>query len=64
MRVAVGGIEHETNTYATASMGLTTLPRFATLRGDEFERAAGTRTTLGGFADAENIDHRRARFLL
>ncbi|MEM7092607.1 MAG: M81 family metallopeptidase [Actinomycetota bacterium] len=52
MRVAVGGIEHETNTYATASMGPTTLDNFATLRGDEFARTRGTRTTLGGFADA------------
>ena len=52
MRVAIGGIEHETNTYATSSMGPTTLQRFATLRGDEFARTAGTRTTLGGFADA------------
>ncbi|MEM7326615.1 MAG: M81 family metallopeptidase [Actinomycetota bacterium] len=52
MRVAIGGIEHETNTYATASMGPTTLNNFATLRGDEFERTVGTRTTLGGFAAA------------
>ncbi len=52
MRVAIGGIEHETNTYATAAMGLTTLGRFATLRGDEFEKVAGTRTTIGGFMDA------------
>ena len=52
MRVAIGGIEHETNTYATSSMGPTTLQRFATLRGEEFARTAGTRTTLGGFADA------------
>lgn len=52
MRVAIGGIEHETNTYATASMGPTALGSFATLRGEEFERTIGTRTTLGGFADA------------
>ncbi|MEM9465628.1 MAG: M81 family metallopeptidase [Actinomycetota bacterium] len=52
MRVAVGGIEHETNTYATASMGMTTLGDFTQLRGPEFERAADTRTTLGGFLDA------------
>ncbi|MEM7271686.1 MAG: M81 family metallopeptidase, partial [Actinomycetota bacterium] len=52
MRVAVCGIEHETNTYATAAMGPTVLASFATLRGDEFDRMTGTRTTLGGFADA------------
>ncbi|MEM8745371.1 MAG: M81 family metallopeptidase [Actinomycetota bacterium] len=52
MRVAVGGIEHETNTYATASMGPTKAGDFATLRGDEFASRVGTRTTLGGFAEA------------
>lgn len=52
MRIAVGGIEHETNTYATTSMGPTTLDDFAILRGDDFRRRHGTRTTLGGFADA------------
>ncbi|MEM8924106.1 MAG: M81 family metallopeptidase [Actinomycetota bacterium] len=52
MRVAMGGIEHETNTYATATLGPTTIDRFTTLRGDEFDRMAGTRTTLGGFIDA------------
>lgn len=52
MRVAIGGIEHETNTYATASMGYTTIDRFAVLRGAEFERMLGTRTTLGGFYDS------------
>lgn len=56
MRVAIGGIEHETNTYATSSMGPTTLDDFTTLRGGEFQRAAGARTTLGGFtAAAERI---------
>ena len=52
MRVAIGGIEHETNTYATTSMGPTKLGDFTTLRGEEFERVAGARTTLGGFAAA------------
>ena len=52
MRVAIGGIEHETNTYATASMGPTMLGDFFVLRDDGFERMAGTRSTLGRFMDA------------
>lgn len=49
MRIAVGGIEHETNTYATESMGSTSLDDFQQLRGDEILKLGATRTFIGGF---------------
>lgn len=52
MRIAIGGIEHETNTYATESMGTTSLSDFSQLRGDELLAARGVRTFLGGFLAA------------
>lgn len=52
MRIAVGGIEHETNTYATESMGSTSLDDFQQLRGDQLFNNRGTRTFLGGFLSA------------
>ncbi len=52
LRIAVGGIEHETNTYATESMGTTGLDDFQRLEGELIHRAKGTRTFLGGFLDA------------
>ncbi len=52
MRIAVGGIEHETNTYATESMGSTRLDDFQQLRGNEIFSNRGTRTFLGGFLSA------------
>ncbi len=52
MRIAVGGIEHETNTYATESMGTTSLDDFQQLRGDEIFDVRGTRTFVGGFLSA------------
>ncbi len=52
MRIAVGGIEHETNTYATESMGTTRLDDFQQLRGDEIFDVRGTRTFVGGFLSA------------
>lgn len=52
MRIAIGGLEHETNTYATDSMGSTGLSHFQQLRGDEINRMAGTRTFMGGILDA------------
>ena len=59
MRIAVGGIEHETNTYATESMGSTRLDDFQQLRGDEIFNNRGTRTFLGGFLSAidDSSDH-------
>jgi microcystin degradation protein MlrC len=49
MRVAIGGIEHETNTYADASSGPTTLEAFRVERGDEIgEHFGGTETFEGG----------------
>ena len=57
MRIAVGGLEHETNTYATESMGSTGLHDFQQRRGDEILGMAGTRTFVGGFiAGAEHDD--------
>lgn len=52
MRIAVGGIVHETNTYAVASTGPTGLDRFLRLRGDDIDRFfAGTATAIGGILD-------------
>lgn len=52
MRIAIGGIEHETNTYATHSMGTTSIEDFHVLRGEAVFAAQGGRTFLGGFLDA------------
>lgn len=45
MRIAIGGIEHETNTYAK---GLTTAGQFAVLRADRILATAGQETSIGG----------------
>lgn len=53
MRVAVGGIEHETNTYADATTGLTSVEAFRVERGEEIrEFFAGTETVPGGMLAA------------
>lgn len=52
MRVAIGGIVHETNTYAVESFGPTGLDAFAVNRGDSILRFAGKRTFVGGMLDA------------
>ncbi len=58
MRIAVGGIEHETNTYATESMGVTGIDHFTISRGEQIFRHLGTRTMLGGFLQAgADADH-------
>lgn len=49
MRIALGGINHETNTYADPISGPTGLERFTIRRGDRMLRARGTATFLGGF---------------
>ena len=60
LRIAVGGIFHETNSFATASMGLTPLSDFCRgnalgagpLKGDAVLRAhRGARTPIGGYID-------------
>lgn len=57
MRIAIGGIEHETNTYATAAMGFTAIGAFVTARGEECARYRGKRTAVGGFyAAADRLD--------
>jgi len=48
MRIAIGGIEHEMNTYATDSMGTTGLADFSQMRGDDLFRARGVRTFSAG----------------
>ena len=49
VRVAIGGLEHETNTYATAVTGLTTHANFAHARGAAILRThSAARTQLGG----------------
>jgi len=58
MRFAVGGIVHETNTYAVASFGMTGLDDFDVRRGDGIMRFEGTRTFVGGMLDgARDGDH-------
>jgi microcystin degradation protein MlrC len=58
MRIVIGGIVHETNTYAVESSGLTPLDSFDVRRGHELLRYAGTRTFVGGMlAAGEAGDH-------
>ena len=53
MRIAVGGISHETNTYAVASTGITGLDRFRVATGDDIAAVmTGTGTATGGFLAA------------
>lgn len=52
MRIAIGGIVHETNTYAVASFGMTSLDSFNVGRGDEILRYSGARTFVGGMLAA------------
>lgn len=49
MRIAIGGIEHETNTYC---QGITTQQQFAVQRGSKMLQATGQETQLGGAVDA------------
>jgi microcystin degradation protein MlrC len=52
MRVGLGGIVHETNTYALDTFGPTGLDSFHRMWGDRMvERSRGVRTCLGGFLD-------------
>ena len=52
MRIAIGGIAHETNTYAVASFGMTPVDAFDTHRGDEIFGLAGARSFIGGMLAA------------
>ena len=52
MRIAIGGIVHETNTYAVESFGTTPLESFRVARGEEIMRYANARTFVGGMLDA------------
>jgi len=53
IRVGVGGLVHETNTYATDSFGPTGAEAFRAVAGDQLVRAhLGTRTCIGGMLDA------------
>ena len=52
MRVGLGGIVHETNTYALDTFGPTEVGSFHRLWGERLvERSRGVRTCLGGFLD-------------
>jgi microcystin degradation protein MlrC len=57
VRIALGGITHETNTYATACFGPTELDDFEVSReGEIVRRYGGTRTFIGGMlAGAEAL---------
>ncbi len=48
MRIAIGGIVHETNSYAVESFGMTGMDSFFVRRGDRILRYGGTRTFAGG----------------
>lgn len=53
LRVAIGGIVHETNTYAVDALGPTRRDSFVEASGDELlTRVAGTSTPLAGMIDA------------
>lgn len=54
MRVAVGGIVHETNTYATPLWGSSGLDLFTQKSGPDLlvAHSGGVRTCLGGMIDA------------
>ena len=52
LRIALGGISHETNTYADSVSGRTDLDRFVVRRGDRMLKARGTATFMAGFLDA------------
>jgi microcystin degradation protein MlrC len=51
LRIALGGVSHETNTYADAVSGPTELSRFVVLRGDQMLGSRGTDTFVGGFLE-------------
>jgi microcystin degradation protein MlrC len=52
MRIALGGIVHETNTYAVESFGLTTMESFDVSRGAAIRRHIDGRTFVGGMLTA------------
>ena len=53
VRVAFGGISHETNTFATRALGLTPRAAFRPTTGAELLREArAARSYLGGMLDA------------
>ena len=53
MRIALGGLSHETNTYAVGCFGLTKLADFSISREEQIaERYARTRTFIGGMLAA------------
>jgi microcystin degradation protein MlrC len=52
MRIAIGGIVHETNTYAVESFGMTGIDDFDVRRGDHMFRYDSTRTFVGGMITA------------
>ena len=51
MRIAIGGLAHETNTFADEGLGLTTLEDFDHAAGEQILNAKGRRTPLGGMLD-------------
>lgn len=58
MRIAIGGIEHETNTYAVESFGVTTAADFVQRRGERLFALRGTRSYVGGMlAAADEAGH-------
>lgn len=57
MRVGIGGIWQETNTYSSRATTLREFADFELLTGDAIaERHAGTRSVIGGMLDADDLD--------
>eukprot|EP00747_Dinoflagellata_sp_TGD_P216603 gnl/TRDRNA2_/TRDRNA2_89125_c0_seq1.p1 gnl/TRDRNA2_/TRDRNA2_89125_c0~~gnl/TRDRNA2_/TRDRNA2_89125_c0_seq1.p1 ORF type:complete len:520 (+),score=82.85 gnl/TRDRNA2_/TRDRNA2_89125_c0_seq1:41-1600(+) len=64
VRVAFGGISHETNVLATAALGLTTLEKFRPLKGDHVLRLQRLKSYMAGFLDvAEELGWERIGLL-
>ena len=56
MRIAVGGISHESSTFATVATGLDDFKLRSGAEGPELlRRFAGTKTPIGGFIDAARV---------
>ena len=51
MRVAIGGLMHETNTFARGTTTLADFQAYQYAVGDELFGFRGTKTELGGFLD-------------
>ena len=56
IRIAVGGIVHETNTMATTPTGLAEFDENKLLIGEDLRELVGTNTVIGGMVEAIDGD--------